>query len=66
MAKLVEMSPDLLSNPRVQVFEGSLRCTTLLASCLEGVDAVFATVATNDSIPGCRIAQDTAQSIVAA
>ncbi|KAL8874303.1 MAG: hypothetical protein Q9174_000343 [Haloplaca sp. 1 TL-2023] len=65
-AKLIKQIPDVASNPSVNIFTGNLDDISLIASCLENIDAVFSTVASNDNMPGTHIAQDTAQSIVVA
>ncbi|KAI9844359.1 MAG: hypothetical protein M1837_005663 [Sclerophora amabilis] len=65
-AKLLGLFPNLETNDNVQIFAGDLNDTALIASCIGGVGTVFATVATNENTPNLRIAQDTAQSIVAA
>ena len=65
-SRLLARFPDLSSNASVHIFEGNIFDITLMASCISGVDAVFAVVATNDNIPGLRVAQDTAETIVAA
>lgn len=65
-SKLLAQVPDLKSNKQVKIFEGNVRDTDLIASCLKGTDAVFSTVASNDNMPGTHVAQDTAQSIVVA
>ncbi|KAL8769400.1 MAG: hypothetical protein Q9209_004628 [Squamulea sp. 1 TL-2023] len=65
-SKLLQQAPDVASNPKVKIFTGNLSDTSIIKSCLEGTDAVFSTVATNDNMPDTHIAQDTAQSIVVA
>ncbi|KAI9712537.1 MAG: hypothetical protein M1812_006846 [Candelaria pacifica] len=64
--KLLRLFPDLKSNDNVKIFEGQIDDIKLLSACLANVTAVFACVATNENIPGIRLAQDTAQMIVAA
>ncbi|KAL8810465.1 MAG: hypothetical protein Q9223_002330 [Gallowayella weberi] len=64
--KLVAKFPTIASNPNVNIFTGNLNDTAIIKSCLQGTDAVFSTVATNDNMPDTHIAQDTAQSIVVA
>jgi len=65
-AKLASMFPGILDNKQVTIFEGSNQDVSLIASCISKVSAVFAVVATNDNIPGTRVAQDTANVIIAA
>ncbi|KAL8724926.1 MAG: hypothetical protein Q9166_007674 [cf. Caloplaca sp. 2 TL-2023] len=64
--KLLRQAPNIVSNPNVKIFTGNLSDTAVIKSCLEGTDAVFSTVATNDNMPDTHIAQDTAQSLVVA
>ncbi|KAL8741775.1 MAG: hypothetical protein Q9190_005656 [Brigantiaea leucoxantha] len=65
-SKLLSQVPDIESNKRIHVFSGNLSDTALMSSCLENTDAVFATVASNDNMPGTHVAQDTAHSVVVA
>ncbi|KAF5865428.1 hypothetical protein ETB97_003686 [Aspergillus alliaceus] len=58
--------PLLATSSRVQIFTGSITNIEILADCLSGVDAVFATVGTNVNEPGCSVAQEVSSSIVAA
>lgn len=64
--KLLSQHPSLPSNSSVRIFDGSLTDVPLIASCILGVDAIFAVIGINENVPGLRIAQDTAQTIVAA
>jgi len=65
-AKLSSMFPGILENKQVTIFEGTNQDVSLVASCISKVSAAFVVVATNDSIPGTRVAQDTANVIIAA
>ncbi|KAH9212210.1 hypothetical protein DL95DRAFT_464253 [Leptodontidium sp. 2 PMI_412] len=64
--KLTKLSPTIASSTQVQVFEGSLQNTSLLANCLRGAKAAFLTVAEVSNKPGCSIAQETAHAVVSA
>ncbi|KAL8910323.1 MAG: hypothetical protein Q9171_004367 [Xanthocarpia ochracea] len=64
--KLLQQAPDIASNPNVKIFTGNIGDTATIKQCLEGTDAVFSTVASNENMPGTHVAQDTAQSIVVA
>ncbi|KAL4867593.1 hypothetical protein BDV12DRAFT_198014 [Aspergillus spectabilis] len=64
-SKLLRLLPDLKPGGRVEIFEGSIEDVELLTSCLRDCRAVFLVVSTNDNIPGCRVAQDTAAAVVA-
>ncbi|KAK0735112.1 putative NAD-dependent epimerase/dehydratase [Lasiosphaeria miniovina] len=63
-AKLMRVLPDIKDGGRVTVFEGSVQDVDLLTACIRGCRAVFLVVSTNDNIPGCRLAQDTAAAVL--
>ena len=66
-AKLLKQKPTLEENKNVKIYEGSIADIPLIASTLgPQVDAAFCVLATNENIPGIRIAQDTATSVIAA
>ncbi|KAK8091562.1 NAD-dependent epimerase/dehydratase [Apiospora hydei] len=65
-AKLYRLLPEVADNKRVQVFAGSVYDTDLLADCIRGAKAVFLLVTSNDNIPGCRLSQDSAASVIQA
>ena len=65
-SKLLSQFPNIDSNPSMKIFEGALNNIPLLASCISDVDAIFCVLGENENTPGIRIAQDGAQSIVAA
>ena len=66
-AKLVTQRPAMENAHNVTIFEGSLSDIPLLASTLmPEVDAAFCVLAINENTPGTRIAQDTANSVIAA
>ncbi len=66
-AKLLGQKPGLEENKNVKIFEGPLSDIPLITSTLKPqVDAAFCVVAINENIPGLRIAQDTANSVIAA
>jgi hypothetical protein len=59
--------PGLETNDRVKIFEGSISDVSLIASALSPrVDAAFCVLGINENTPAIRIAQDTAQAVVAA
>jgi len=64
--KLYRLLPDLVDNKRVDVFEGSINDVDLIANCIRGCRAVFMTVTTNDNVPGCRVSEDVARSVITA
>ncbi|KAJ5952324.1 uncharacterized protein N7479_010737 [Penicillium vulpinum] len=65
-SKLLRLLPDINENDRVSIFEGSIEDTKLVQSCIRDCQAVFLVVSTNDNVPGCRLAQDTAAAVVKA
>ncbi|KAK3685135.1 putative NAD-dependent epimerase/dehydratase [Podospora appendiculata] len=65
-AKLHRILPQVIDNKQVRVFEGSITDVDLMAACLRGTKAVFLVASTNANIPGCRIAQDTAATVIRA
>ncbi|KAJ9605936.1 hypothetical protein H2200_009785 [Cladophialophora chaetospira] len=64
--KLLQLIPDLKEDGKVKIFEGSIHDVELVASCVKSCRAVFLVVSTNDNIPGCRMAQDTAINVITA
>lgn len=64
-SKLLRLLPDVKPGGSVKIFTGSIDDVELLTSCLRDCQAVFLVVSTNDNIPGCRVAQDTATAVVA-
>lgn len=65
-AKLRRLIPQIIDNKQVQVFEGSIYDVELMADCVRGTKAVFLVVTTNDNIPGCRVSQDSATTVIQA
>lgn len=65
-SKLFRLLPDTEESARVTIFEGSILDIALLKSCVHDCQAIFLVVSTNDNIPGCRVAQDTATAIIEA
>lgn len=62
--KLWKLLPNLEESKQLRVFEGSIQDLDLLTSCVHGCRTVFLCVSTNDNIPGCRLAQDIAATVV--
>lgn len=67
-AKLLRLIPEAAqaSIDQMEIFEGSIHDIALLASCIRDCRAVFLVVSTNDNVPGLRVGQDTAISIIRA
>lgn len=51
---------------QTQIFEGSIHDIPLLTGCIRDCTAVFLVVSTNDNIPRCHMAQDTAVGVIEA
>lgn len=64
--KLLRILPEAATDKRIEVFEGSINDVELLTSCLRNCRAVFLVASTNDNVPGCRVGQDTAISVIRA
>jgi putative NADH-flavin reductase len=63
-AKLIRLIPGIAEHKNVEIFEGSIHDVELITSCIRQAQAVFLCVSTNDNVPGCRMAQDTAISVI--
>ncbi|KAH8707558.1 putative toxin biosynthesis protein [Phaeosphaeriaceae sp. PMI808] len=63
-AKLLRLLPEVASNKQVDIFEGSIHDIPFLTECLRGCHAIFLGISTNDNIPGCRMATDTALNVI--
>lgn len=64
--KLEKQSPQICASSRVTVFEGNVDDISTLQQCIADTRAVFLTVAASINQPGCRIAQDQAESVIKA
>ncbi|KAK3315161.1 hypothetical protein B0H66DRAFT_564664 [Apodospora peruviana] len=65
-AKLARLFPGILTDKRVDVFEGRVDDVSLLAACVRGCRAVFLAISTNVNVPGCTMAQTAAATVLAA
>lgn len=67
-AKLLRLIPEAAqaSVDQMEIFEGSIHDIPLLASCVCDCRAVFLVVSTNNNVPGLRVGQDTATSVIRA
>lgn len=65
-AKLYRVLPEVIDNKHVQIYDGSIHNVQLFADCLRGVQTAFLVVNTNNNVPGCTLAQDTAHIVVEA
>lgn len=64
--KLERLLPEVRGNKRIRILAGSINDVNLVADCIRGTKAVFIVVTTNDNIPGCRLSQGSAISIISA
>jgi nucleoside-diphosphate-sugar epimerase len=65
-SKLYRLVPEIIDNKRFEVFEGSIDDVSLIGDCIGNCKAVFMAVTTNDNIPGCRVSEDVARSVITA
>lgn len=65
-SKLNNLSPDIASNPNVEVYESNIKGISVLAECIKNTHAVFLAVAVSNNVPGNTIAEDTAKAVVSA
>ncbi|KAK4233613.1 hypothetical protein C8A03DRAFT_38670 [Achaetomium macrosporum] len=65
-AKLRQLLPEVTDNKQVRVFEGSIYDVELITECVRRTKAVFLVITTNDNVPGCRVSQDTAATVIQA
>ncbi|KAK2594647.1 hypothetical protein QQS21_007623 [Conoideocrella luteorostrata] len=63
-SKLLRLLPAIGEENRVEIFEGNIQDVELITSCVQNCRAVFLVVSTNDNIPHCRLAQDTATAVI--
>jgi len=64
--KLMRVVPTAADNKRLRVFEGQIDNVELFLDCIRNCRAVFLAVSMNDNVPGCRVAQDTTITLLAA
>lgn len=64
--KLWRLIPATQNHPRVEVFTGNITDIDLFAKALDGARAAFLVASTNDNVPGCRISQDLARTVISA
>lgn len=60
----MQQIPEIQYDAQTTIFEGSVNDIILLIDCLRGTRAAFLVVSTNDNIPGCHMAQDTAIGVI--
>jgi putative NADH-flavin reductase len=64
--KLYRLVPEIIDDKRFNIFEGSIQDVNLIANCIRNAKVVFMVVTTNDNVPGCRVSEDVARSVIAA
>ncbi|RDW62909.1 oxidoreductase tpcG [Aspergillus mulundensis] len=64
--KLLRLLPELSEAQNVTVYEGSIIELSLITACIRNTHAVFLAVTSNDNIPGCRLSQDSVQTVLSA
>jgi putative NADH-flavin reductase len=65
-AKLQRLLPQVTDNKQVEIIEGSIYDVDVMVKCVRDTKAVFLTVTTNDNVPGCRVSQDCAATVIKA
>lgn len=65
-SKLHNLVPETLDDNRIRIYESSISNTEVVRNCIRDVDAVFLTVAVTNNVPGCTVARDTANAVIAA
>ncbi|KUL89613.1 hypothetical protein ZTR_00425 [Talaromyces verruculosus] len=65
-AKLQHLLPQVVDNKQVEIIEGSIYDVDIMVKCVLDTKAVFLTVTTNDNVPGCRVSQDCAATVIKA
>ena len=64
--KLLGLFPHINSYPRVEIYEGSITDTKNMMECLSDAEIIICTIGENENLPGIRVIQDAATSIIAA
>ncbi|KAH7396383.1 hypothetical protein BKA66DRAFT_455022 [Pyrenochaeta sp. MPI-SDFR-AT-0127] len=64
--KLIRLLPQINDRKNVKVYEGSIMDVDMMVSCIKDCSAVFMVVTSNDNIPGCRLGQDQAKTVISA
>lgn len=65
MGKLLGLFPDIVSNDRVKVFQGSIRDAALMTKCLAGATTIIFTLGDNDNRP-VSVIEDGAKTVLSA
>ncbi|KFZ03031.1 hypothetical protein V502_11295 [Pseudogymnoascus sp. VKM F-4520 (FW-2644)] len=65
-AKLIRLIPSVVENKNVEIVKGSIHDIGVITAAIREAQVVFLCVSTNDNVPGCRMGQDTATSVIRA
>lgn len=65
-AKLIGLIPSVVENKNVEIVKGSIHDIEVITAAIREAQVVFLCVSTNDNVPGCRMGQDTATSVIRA
>ncbi|GFF56821.1 averufin oxidase A homolog [Aspergillus lentulus] len=63
-AKLEMLFPSLSNDPRVKVFEGSIKDQPMIQDCLAAVSTIICTLGENENIPGVTVLSDFARATI--
>ncbi|KAH8585706.1 hypothetical protein B0O99DRAFT_530183 [Bisporella sp. PMI_857] len=63
-AKLLDLFPDIELHPHIKLCQGSITDLEVVRSCVFNAQIIICTLGENDNIPGVRILQDAANSIL--
>ena len=66
LRKLAGLFPDISSNPRISVFEGSIQDADLMTKCLSGASTIIFTLGENDNRRGVTVIEDGARTVLSA
>ena len=64
--KLENLFPSLSTDPRITIFEGSIKDERVIRDCLANVDTIICTLGENENIPGIYVLEDFARTTIAA
>jgi putative NADH-flavin reductase len=62
--KRLSLTPSLASKPKITIIEGSFSDQETMKKCLQGSDAIFSCIATNNSEPNMDLSVKTAACII--
>jgi putative NADH-flavin reductase len=65
-AKLIRLLPEETQNKRLKIFEGSITDVDMMVDCIRDCRAIFFVASMNGNMPGCRVGQDSAITVIEA